>query len=157
MTLPDLSFALFSLFNALRLISYVPQIASVARDRNGATSISLICWSIWIGANGATALYAWVNLADPWLLAINGFNTLCCLVVVLLTLAKRTQLRRAHRASAGDGAIAAAWLGSAPERSKAAERPASERATLRRAALSSPAILRAHARHRSRVIGTFEH
>lgn len=83
----------FGAFNLLRLASYFPQIAAVARDQHGATAISLCCWSIWIGANGTTALYAWVNLADMTLALINAFNTACCTAVFALALYKRAAIR----------------------------------------------------------------
>lgn len=94
----DLLTFLFTAFNLLRLMSYAPQILSIARDENGATAISFSCWMIWIGANATTALYAWEALADERLALINAFNTVCCVVVVLLTAYKR--VRAASRATA---------------------------------------------------------
>lgn len=96
---PDLITFAFSLFNALRLVSYFPQILAVAQDRHGAAAISLSCWSIWIGANASAALYAWVRLGDTLFAMMSAFNTACCLTVVTLAVYKRLAFWRATRAA----------------------------------------------------------
>ncbi len=79
----------YSVFNALRLASYGPQILAVARDQNRASAISISCWLVWVGANGTTALYAWIKLGDIPLAFLNGFNTVCCACIVVLVIFKR--------------------------------------------------------------------
>ena len=85
----ELIAAAFGIFNALRLVSYLPQIVAVARDRHGAMAISLLTWSIWIAANGSAALYAWINVGDLTLALVSAFNAVCCLAVFVLAVLKR--------------------------------------------------------------------
>jgi hypothetical protein len=98
MMMPDITLALFSLFNVLRLGSYLPQIARVAADTEGAKAISYSTWSVWIGANASTAAYAVVNITDWGLFAISTSNTIGCASVVVLTMWKRRRLVSAARA-----------------------------------------------------------
>ena len=92
MYLPEITLAIFSIFNILRLGSYVPQIVRVATDNEGAKAISYSTWCVWIGANGSTAAYAVVNIADWMLFAVSSVNALGCAAVVALTMWKRRQI-----------------------------------------------------------------
>jgi hypothetical protein len=106
MTLSEASLLAFTAFSGLRLVSYLPQIYKVARDRSGASAISYATWTLWTGCHLSTGLYAVVNLSDRLLAAASVLYALCCLAVIALTAAKR---RRASvlRASVEMNAYAA--------------------------------------------------
>jgi hypothetical protein len=91
MTFSDLAYYLFTIFNGLRLVSYLPQIYKIAHDANGASAISYSTWFLWTAANGSTAVYSFSNLGDITMGLVNGFNALCCAVVVALTAFKHRQ------------------------------------------------------------------
>jgi hypothetical protein len=55
MELSHVTFLAFTIFSSLRVVSYIPQIVKVASDNHGATAISYSTWSLWTGANAATA------------------------------------------------------------------------------------------------------
>jgi hypothetical protein len=85
--------ACFVLFNAVRVLLYVPQLLSCCRDAGGCPAINLFTWSSWIVANASTGLYMWIFLDDAWGLALNVGNALMCGATVAVTVAKR---RRRH-------------------------------------------------------------
>jgi hypothetical protein len=93
MTSSDIAYYLFAIFNALRLISYLPQIYKIAQDTNGASAISYSTWFLWIAANGSTAVYSLSNLGDITMALTNGFNALCCAIVVGLTAFKHRRFQ----------------------------------------------------------------
>lgn len=91
MSIIDATAMIFVAFNVLRLASYIPQIIAVARDRNRATAISISCWSIWICANASTAVYTWINLAHWGLTISSSLNAACCVIVVVISMHKRSK------------------------------------------------------------------
>ena len=74
MHLPEITLAAFSIFNILRLGSYLPQIVRIVMDEEGAKVISYSTWGLWIGANASTAAYGAVNIADMTLFFVSAMN-----------------------------------------------------------------------------------
>lgn len=89
MEVAHLTFLAFTAFSSLRIVSYVPQIVRVAADQNGATAISYSTWLLWSGAHIATGVYAAINLSDLHLSVVSGIYAACCIIVILVTMAKR--------------------------------------------------------------------
>jgi len=96
MSLSEVTLLSFSIFNVLRIGSYLPQIFRVATDKEGAKAISYVTWCIWIGANAATAAYAVVNVSDIALFLFSTLNALGCMIVVGLTAVKRYRIAAPH-------------------------------------------------------------
>lgn len=85
----QLLIGIYLVTNGLRVLSYVPQIVRVYKDKAGAQAISLGTWSFWTFSNLTTAAYALAILQDPFLLVVFGGNTACCGLLVGMVLAKR--------------------------------------------------------------------
>jgi hypothetical protein len=79
----------FLLFNTLRILLYVPQLATCLRDERGCPTINLLTWTSWIVANASTGLYMWMFQGDGWGLVLNLGNALMCAATVAVTLVKR--------------------------------------------------------------------
>jgi hypothetical protein len=89
----------YVLANTGRVLSYLPQIATVWRCGDGARSISLLTWSYWAFSHLTACLYAGVAVHDGKLLAVSLGNLACCSTVVVLTALCRRRFQR-ERANA---------------------------------------------------------
>src|SRR5437763_16460366 len=63
-TLADITLTAFTLCNTLRVLAYLTKIAKTATDRNGAESISLATWALFLLSNISAIAYAVVNQQD---------------------------------------------------------------------------------------------
>ena len=61
MPLEEITLALFTACNSIRVVAYLPQIHKAATDRNGASSISFMTWMLFLIAHLSTVAYALIN------------------------------------------------------------------------------------------------
>lgn len=94
MTLADITLATFMLFNSGRIVAYIPQIVCALRDCNGASAVSLTTWSLFAASNVSTAGYAATNAGDLAMAAVFVLNTVCCMLIVAITVWKRARYNR---------------------------------------------------------------
>lgn len=90
--------AAYLVVNSLRLVAYLPQIAAVARDRAGATAISLPTWVFWAFSNAVTAVYCALVARDPVLAGMMWGNCAGATAIAAMTLVKRRATRVARAA-----------------------------------------------------------
>lgn len=110
MTAAEISFTAFATANALRLFAYLPQIAVLARDTEGARAISCTTWGLFLTSNVTTVAYAVLALDDWQMAAFFGANAACCVAILGLTISKRLRTHdRAPYLSVG-----AVWTGCGP-------------------------------------------
>ena len=95
MTLADITLAIFTLCNSLRVLAYVPQIARAAADRSGAEAISFSTWGLFLLSNTSAVAYALVNKADWTMATMFLANAVGCSTILLIGAWKRSQHR--HR------------------------------------------------------------
>lgn len=92
----------FVVFNAVRILLYVPQLVTCCRDAVGCPAINLFTWSSWIVANASTGLYMWIFQDDAWGLLFNLGNAAMCAATVAVTVVKRQRhVRRLRRPCPG--------------------------------------------------------
>ena len=96
--------ACFVLFNAARVLLYVPQIATCWRDRQGCPSINLYTWCSWLIANASTGLYMWMFQDDVLGLCLNLGNALMCAISRSAPHIEQLTLRQACRCQRPTGA-----------------------------------------------------
>jgi len=64
MPLEEITLALFTACNSVRVVAYLPQIHKAATDNNGASSVSFMTWMLFLLAHLSTVAYALVNRSD---------------------------------------------------------------------------------------------
>jgi uncharacterized protein with PQ loop repeat len=89
MTLAEFSLTAFALLNGGRVLAYLPQIARVYRDRNGATAVSLMTWVMFTAANVATVSYSLLVSRDLVVACVFALNACGCLVIAVMTALRR--------------------------------------------------------------------
>jgi hypothetical protein len=89
MALEEITLALFTACNSLRIVAYVPQIMKAAADKNGASSISITTWGLFVVAHLSTVAYALVNRSDWGLAAAFAGNAACSVAILGIAYWKR--------------------------------------------------------------------
>jgi hypothetical protein len=89
MTMSDYSVTAFALLNGARIVAYAPQIRCLTRDKTNAAAVSLVTWTLFTLANGATVAYALLVINDPLMAGVFGLNLLGCLTIVAIIGKKR--------------------------------------------------------------------
>jgi hypothetical protein len=98
MTIADITLAVFTLCNSLRILAYVPQIARAAADRNGAEAISFGTWGLFLFSHVSAIAYALVNKEDWTMASIFLGNAIGCGAIIVITACKRSRHRRRRMA-----------------------------------------------------------
>ena len=103
MTVADITLGLFSLFNSLRFLAYVPQILKALKDTSGAEAISFGTWGLFLASHLSAMAYAIEN-ARNWTMAVLFLsNAIGCAAVLGIAGFKRVQHRRRRAAAASLG------------------------------------------------------
>lgn len=85
----DVALSVFTVCNLARVFAYAPQIVRIGRDQGGATAISYSTWALFTVSNSSTVAYAIFVVADLRMAAIFLANTICCALILGLTMRKR--------------------------------------------------------------------
>jgi len=105
MPLEDITLALFAACNSIRVIAYIPQILKAANDRNGASSISFMTWSLFLLAHLSTVAYALVNRSDWSLATCFAINAIGCGAILAIVYRKRRSHARRGLACTGPSVL----------------------------------------------------
>jgi sugar phosphate permease len=94
MTIPDITLAVFTIFNSLRFLAYVPQIAKSLKDRSGAEAFSFGTWALFLASHASAMAYAIENQRDWKMAFLFLSNCLGCGAVLLIAAWKRSRHRK---------------------------------------------------------------
>jgi hypothetical protein len=76
MTMEEITLAIFAACISIRVVAYVPQILRAANDKNEASSVSFMTWSMFLLAHVSTVACALVN-RSAWELACFASKLRC--------------------------------------------------------------------------------
>jgi hypothetical protein len=96
MTVADATLAVFTVFNSLRFLAYVPQIAKAIKDQSGAEAISFGTWSLFLASHASALAYAIENQGDWKMASVFLSNALGCGTILLIAAWKRSRHRQAR-------------------------------------------------------------
>jgi hypothetical protein len=102
MTSAEVTLAVFTFFNSLRFLAYVPQIAKAARDQSGAEAISFGTWGLFLASHASAMAYAIENQGDWKMASLFLSNALGCAAILAIAAWKRSR----HRSRGTEGASA---------------------------------------------------
>jgi len=91
--LADITLAVFTFFNSLRFLAYVPQIAKAIKDESGAEAISFGTWALFLASHASTMAYAIENQGDWTMASLFLGNALGCGAILLIAAWKRSRHR----------------------------------------------------------------
>jgi hypothetical protein len=94
MTIADTTLAVFTFFNSLRFLAYVPQIAKAIKDQSGAEAISFGTWALFLASHASAMAYAIENQGDWKMASLFLSNALGCGAILLIAGWKRSRHRR---------------------------------------------------------------
>jgi hypothetical protein len=94
MTIADITLAVFTLFNSLRFLAYLPQIAKAIKDQSGAEAISFGTWALFLASHASAMAYAIENQGDWKMASLFLSNALGCGTILLIAAWKRSRHRR---------------------------------------------------------------
>jgi hypothetical protein len=80
--------------NAVRVVTYLPQIMAVWRCRDGAQAISLLTWGSWVLSHVTGVVYGAVVIHDTFFIVISLINLAGCAAVTLIAAQRRGLLRQ---------------------------------------------------------------
>lgn len=81
--------------NATLVFTYIPQIVDVWRCTDGALSVSLLTWGLWVLSNLTATVYGALVVRDTFFVFFSLVNLAGCAAVAAIAARRRVQWKRA--------------------------------------------------------------
>jgi hypothetical protein len=96
-SVPAARHAVFTIFNSLRFLAYIPQIAKAVKDQSGAEAISFGTWSLFLASHASAMAYAIENQGDWKMASLFFSNAVGCGIILAIAAWKRSRHRRRNK------------------------------------------------------------